>query len=97
MTRYFLGSCQLLVDKYNADARNIWTPSLEAEKLINKLIEFPGIGVHKAKMGVFLLTIELGFTVYEDGSNLDISKVCNALAAMYTPFDQNFLSQKTLS
>jgi hypothetical protein len=89
-----LKSCELLISKYDGDARGIWTPSCDVSDLVERLTEFAGIGKHKAIVGVFLLTVEMGVTVYDDGSKLDIAKECPALSALYGPFDFPLLKQK---
>jgi uncharacterized HhH-GPD family protein len=91
MTGFFLKSCALLVNKYDCDARNIWSPNCNVSDLISKLTEFSGIGKHKAIVGIFMLTVELGVIVYDDGSKIDIAKECPALSALYWPFDKPML------
>lgn len=87
-------SCELIITKYHGDARTIWTPSCGVYDLIEKLTEFAGIGKHKAIVGIFLLMVELGVTVYDDGSKLDIAKECPSLSALYGPFDIPLLTPK---
>lgn len=77
----------LLLSKYDSDARNIWTPSIDAKGLMNRLVEFDGIGQHKAIVGLFLLTVELGVTVWDDSTKISVAKECPSLAQIYAPFD----------
>ena len=94
MTGFFLRSCQLLITKYDSDARNIWMPACDISELISKLTEFAGIGKHKAIVGIFILTVELDVVVYDDGTNIDIAKECPALSSIYGPFDKPLLTLK---
>ena len=53
-TGFFLRSCQLLITKYDGDARNIWTPACDISELTSKLTEFAGIGKHKAIVCMYI-------------------------------------------
>ena len=73
----------LLVEKYAGDARAIWSPPTKIQTLIKRFCEFPGIGVHKASVGIYLLTLECGVPVIADGTSLSIDTRCPALFDIY--------------
>lgn len=85
MAKYVINSCNLLTEKYEGDARNIWCKGEDCQELIKRLTEFSGVGKHKAVVAIFLLTVEFGVAVYEDGSNLNLASECSALANLYAP------------
>ena len=94
MSNYFLQCCQVLLRDYDGDARNIWSPPQDVSTLIIKLTQFPGIGKHKALVGIFFLTVEMGITVYDDGYIISIERECPALATIYSPLNKALLTQK---
>lgn len=62
----------ILNEEYGDDARNIWLPVVSAGTLMARLQSFPGIGPHKARVGLFLLTREFDVTVLGDGGDYAI-------------------------
>jgi len=83
MTKHLIESCETLVYEYDADARGIWTPVRSTTEVIKRFQVFSGIGKHKAVMATFLLTHELGITVHDDGTDLNIRTVCPSLSQLY--------------
>ena len=83
MTKHLLESCETLVGEYGADARGIWTPDRTTAEVIKRFQTFSGIGEHKAVMATFLLIRELGITVRDDGTDLNIRMVCPSLFQLY--------------
>lgn len=79
----FEAAC-IIVDKYDGDARNIWTPGVTASEFIVRLTQFPGVGEHKARIALFVATVQLGVVVYEDGGDYSI-RSCASLAQMFHP------------
>jgi uncharacterized HhH-GPD family protein len=83
MVRYLQGACEQLVSRYDGDARNIWPNGSTIGDVLKKLREFPGIGPHKATVGVFLLQQELGIPLREDGTSINIQSACPRLYQRY--------------
>jgi uncharacterized HhH-GPD family protein len=85
MARYMSVSCGMLVERYAGDARRIWSPPARARELLARLEAFPGIGRHKAEVAVFLLTVEFGVPVVDDGTVIAIASSCPGLYDHYFP------------
>lgn len=83
MSQHVHNICGILIERYDGDARNIWKPVQTTTELLRRLQEFPGIGKHKATVGVFLLKHELGVPVQEDGTRLNIRSTCPNLYQLY--------------
>jgi uncharacterized HhH-GPD family protein len=96
MASRVISSTDLLISKYGGDARNIWKPEVGAQELISRFVEFYGIGNHKAIVGLFLLTVEKGVIVWDDGTQISIAKECSSLANLYAPFDSIKLTPKSI-
>ena len=97
MARYVVSACNLLTESYNCDARNIWSPPIPLGNLINRFTNFLGIGSHKATVAIFLLTVELGISVIDDGVKIDITKACPSLSRLYGAIENPiFTSSSTL-
>jgi uncharacterized HhH-GPD family protein len=78
MTQRIISASQLLVDKYGSDARNIWDNIKDPGIISKRLIEFPGIGLHKAQVALYLLSTY----VLEDINielDFDVEKVCTQI------------------
>ncbi len=80
MAGYVKGVSQLLIEQYQGDARNIWTPAVPAQEIIDRLIAFPGIGKHKATIALYLLVQILNVSVLDDGTQINIRTACPNLA-----------------
>lgn len=89
MAKYLVGTCHVLADQYEGDARNIWTPSIVCAELVNRFVTFPGIGNHKASVAVFLLTVECGIKVIDEGNSINIRSTCPSLYRKYFSFGEN--------
>lgn len=74
----------MVINDYDGDARNIWTPVVDAGTFINRLSAFPGIGGHKANIALFVATVQLGINVRKDGGDYSIHS-CTALAQLFYP------------
>ncbi len=81
--QHIYGACQLLVTEYYSDARNVWCGNKTTTEVIRELQKFPGIGKHKAVVGVFLLQRHLGVAIKDDGFRLNIRTTCPSLYAIY--------------
>lgn len=57
MTIYTKHAAQLLVEKYDANAVNIWSDNPEVEALYSRLLEFKGIGPKKSNMALRALAL----------------------------------------
>lgn len=83
----------LLDEKYHDDARTIWSPPIAASEIIDRLRGFPGIGEHKARVGLFILTREFGVHVMDDGGNYAV-KGCEKLPGRYDGVDTPLLRNR---
>lgn len=95
MSRYIQGACMLLLQKYDGDARKIWSPARTASELLMLLLEFPGIGKRKAEVTLFLLTVELNVTVLDDGTQIDMANTCKKLTERFHPVSTPILKPMT--
>ncbi|HEX8762965.1 MAG TPA: hypothetical protein VF733_04390 [Candidatus Saccharimonadales bacterium] len=80
----------LLEEEYDDDARNIWSPAVTASTLVNRLQQFPGIGEHKARTGLFILTREFGVSVIDDGGDYTVEG-CEKLPGRYDGINKPLL------
>jgi len=80
MGKFLIGACQVLVEQYDGDARNIWLKAKSSQDLIDKFITLPGIGTHKAYMAIFILIVEYQ-VVGTDKEVID--KIRNACPSLY--------------
>jgi uncharacterized HhH-GPD family protein len=83
MARYVGQTAHLLAERYGGDARRLWSPAVPAGVLVARLVELPGIGRHKADVALFVLTVELGIPVLDDGVRRSIRATCPSLADLY--------------
>lgn len=83
MAEHIYETSKILASKYAGDARNIWKPKQTTDEILKRLQEFPGIGKHKATVGVFLLKHELGVPIKEGGAEIDIRATCPSLYRIY--------------
>jgi len=81
--QHIYGVCKLLATEYRGDARNVWEGNKTISEIIRELQKFPGIGKHKAVVGVFLLRRHLGIPIKDDGTRLNIRTTCPSLYAIY--------------
>ena len=70
MARNIVGTCAILIRDYDGRARNLWSDYPTGQALLQRLSSFPGIGQHKARVAIALLTLEYGLTVGGDGAQL---------------------------
>jgi uncharacterized HhH-GPD family protein len=52
--------CQLLVERYDGDAAQVWTGAATGQDLVRRIGELPGFGAAKAKIFAALLGKQLG-------------------------------------
>ncbi len=93
MAKYLIGTCHVLAEQYDGDARNIWTPTISCGELVDRFITFPGIGKHKASVAIFLLFVECGVKVIDDGNTPSIKHTCPSLYRRYFPPGEHQLAQ----
>ncbi len=72
VAKFIIQSAKLLVKKYKAEAKNIWSDKPTAQELEKKFIEFPGIGQKKASMAVNILLRDLKVPI-RDKSGINVS------------------------
>ena len=72
MARRLKRACQLIVKKYNDNAKNIWADEPDARALYDRLMEFDGIGQKKSSMTVNILYRDLGVKIKNE-SGIDVS------------------------
>jgi len=65
-------ACQLLVDKYDGRAENVWNDNPRSDDLHRRFEEFDGIGQKKASMATNILVRDFGIEV-KDKRGIDIS------------------------
>lgn len=70
IARNIVGTCIILVRDYNGRARNLWLDQPTGQVLLRRLTSCPGIGQHKARVAIALLTLEYGLTIGGDGAQL---------------------------
>ncbi len=52
--------CQLLVDRYDGEAANVWTTATSGDELYRQVKALPGFGEQKARIFIALLAKQLG-------------------------------------
>lgn len=72
MAKYIYAACELLLEKYDGDAANIWAGEARACDIVNRLEEFKGISHKKAALGCLLLVRDLDIPIF-DKENIDIA------------------------
>ena len=65
-------ACQLLLEKYDGKAENIWNDNPKSDDLQRRFEEFDGVGQKKASMATNILVRDFGIEV-KDKSGVDIS------------------------
>lgn len=83
LARHLQGSAGVLVADYQADARNLWHSRPSSRDLVARLTRFPGIGRHKAQIGVFLLALDFGLLDLDEATRAGIRTSCPRLYAQY--------------
>lgn len=73
------GAAEIVVNDFSGDARRIWTPVADASTLTRRFEKFRGIGAHKAEVALFLLTVEQGVVVEDDGRRRNTGTSCSRL------------------
>lgn len=63
MSRNIVGTCRLLCDRHDGDARALWSDLPTATDLVDRMMTFPGIGQHKAEVALFLLVFEYNVAI----------------------------------
>lgn len=74
---------------YQGDARSIWRQVTAAE-FVARLQAFPGIGLHKARVALFVATRELAIPIHAADGSYSI-RGCGSLAALYHPLHEPLL------
>lgn len=72
IAKYIIAACQMIIEKYDGDAKNIWSHRETASQIIERLEEFSGIGHKKAALGCLLLVRDLEIDI-ADKENIDIA------------------------
>jgi len=72
MAKRLIEACQLIIKKYNGNAKNIWKNSSSAKELEMKFKEFKQIGQKKASMAVNILVRDFNLPI-KDKSEIDVS------------------------
>ena len=83
---------RIITEKYNGDARNIWTPTVTAEVFVSRMMALPGIGEHKARIALFVATVVLGVRVRRSSGNYSI-RSCGSLAQIFHPIHEPKLTR----
>lgn len=63
MAKNIVGTCAVLVRDYDGKARNLWLGRPTGQVLLRRFSSCPGIGPHKARVAIALLTLEYGLTI----------------------------------
>lgn len=92
MAAHVRAACRRLAECHEGDARKLWSPPRSASDLLEIFECFEGIGPHKARIAVFLLTVEFGVPVLDDGSVVSIA-ACPGLCDHYFPLDRAILTE----
>lgn len=72
IAKYIYSACELLVEKYDGDANNIWKNNAKASEIVSRLEEFKGISHKKAALGCLLLVRDFDIDVI-DKENINIA------------------------
>jgi uncharacterized HhH-GPD family protein len=81
MARNISGTAGVLLDVYDGRAERVWNDTPGAGELISRFLGFPGIGRHKAEVGLFWLVTFYGVPVGDDGTAVDTALAhCPSLA-----------------
>ncbi len=76
--------CLLLHNNYRGDARNIWQDAKDVTEIEKRLVEFSGIGKHKAKMAIFVLVQMRVITLDATAISSHIVRTCPRIASLMT-------------
>lgn len=82
-------AAELTQAEYHGDARNLWNGAT-AEQFLERMRAFPGIGLHKATVALFVATRELGLHIRADGRRHSIHG-CDSLAQRFHPHHEPLL------
>lgn len=74
----------IIVNQYDGDVRNLWAPVVSASEFISRLTSLPGIGEHKARIALFVATVQLGVEVKKDDGEYSIHS-CGSLVQLFHP------------
>lgn len=90
MARNIVGTCVTLVCDYDGRARNMWLDNPTGQVLLRRLSSCPGIGQHKGRIAIALLTLEYGLTIGGDGAQLTAQALasCPRLAEIVLRHDK---------
>jgi uncharacterized HhH-GPD family protein len=83
-------AAELVEARYSGDARRIWE-NTTAKQFVARLMEFDGIGQHKARVALFVATRELGIHIRSDGHSYSVL-TCGSLAALFHPHHEPLLT-----
>lgn len=72
MAKYLYSACELIINKYEGSAYNIWNGGLSALEITKRLEEFKGISHKKAALGCLLLVRDLDIKI-TDKENINIA------------------------
>lgn len=89
MARNAYLAASMICTDYCGDARNIWQDASAAE-FVGRLQAIPGIGLHKARVALFIATRELGIVIRNTGGTFSI-RACGRLAELYHPTHEPLL------
>ena len=64
--------CQLIVARYDGDARRVWNDAADGTDLRKRVAELPGFGAQKAQIFVALLGKQLGVQAWLAGGGRDV-------------------------
>lgn len=82
-------AAELIQSEYHGDVRKLWAGA-SAAQFIERLQAFPGIGLHKATVALFVATRELGLSIRADGRRHSIHG-CGSLAQRFHPHHEPLL------
>ena len=72
IAKYIIAACQLIMEKYEGDANNIWNHGETAAQIVERLEEFKGISHKKAALGCLLLVRDMEWDI-PDKENINIA------------------------
>jgi len=70
MAGHLTEAAELIQDRWAGDARRIWAPGCDADGVLDALRALPGIGEHKALVGLAVLTHDYGVPVLRGSAPL---------------------------
>jgi uncharacterized HhH-GPD family protein len=97
MARNVVGTCAVLVRDYDGQARNLWSDQPTGQLLVTRFSALPGIGRHKARVAIALLSLEYGLTIGGDGAQLAAEALasCPRLSEVIRPHGLAAVTERT--